>query len=465
MTKIIDLIKYFRSHITLKEFPKFHALAIAVLGSTLLLFSSITIPSNEAKEAQRTEKVVALAISNSADNSFAPTQTATLTSLSTESTDKAIELELGTNDLQKHTEIVKAGDNLSLLFQRAGLSDTSLFELMQSNAETKQLTRLHPRQQFHFEIDNKKLYKLTYQKNRLNKVAFSRSESGFDYEKIYLKPDVIVAFREATIENSLFLAGTNAGMEQSLIMEVANIFGWDIDFALDIRSNDHFNVLYEEHFLNGEKLRNGPILAAEFTNQGKTFKAVRYTDSNDSSNYYTPDGNSMRKAFLRTPVDFARISSHFNLKRKHPILNRIRAHKGTDYAAPTGTPIKAAGDGRVTWAATKGGYGRTVMIQHGQSYKTLYAHMSKYGRGIRNGVRVKQGQIIGYVGSSGLATGPHLHYEFYLNGAVRNPVRVNLPKAEAIAKTELANFKIKTQSIVATLKDYQKNIQVASNAQ
>ena len=336
---------------------------------------------------------------------------------------------------------------------------------MQSNAETKQLTRLHPRQQFHFEIDNKKLYKLTYQKNRLNKVAFSRSESGFDYEKIYLKPDVIVAFREATIENSLFLAGTNAGMEQSLIMEVANIFGWDIDFALDIRSNDHFNVLYEEHFLNGEKLRNGPILAAEFTNQGKTFKAVRYTDSNDSSNYYTPDGNSMRKAFLRTPVDFARISSHFNLKRKHPILNRIRAHKGTDYAAPTGTPIKAAGDGRVTWAATKGGYGRTVMIQHGQSYKTLYAHMSKYGRGIRNGVRVKQGQIIGYVGSSGLATGPHLHYEFYLNGAVRNPVRVNLPKAEAIAKKELANFKIKTQSIVATLKDYQKNIQVASNAQ
>ena len=172
----------------------------------------------------------------------------------------------------------------------------------------------------------------------------------------------------------------------------------------------------------------------------------------------------MRKAFLRTPVDFARISSHFNLKRKHPILNRIRAHKGTDYAAPTGTPIKAAGDGKVTWAGTKGGYGRTVMIQHGQSYKTLYAHMNKYGRGIKNGVRVKQGQIIGYVGSSGLATGPHLHYEFYLNGAVRNPVRVNLPKAKAIAKVELANFKIQTQPIVASLQNYQENIQVASNA-
>jgi murein DD-endopeptidase MepM/ murein hydrolase activator NlpD len=467
MTKIIDLIKYFRSYVTLKEFPKMHALAIAVLGSSLLLFSSITVPSNEAKQAQRSETVVALAIPSSANSSVAPDKIATLTSLRNDSKEKAIEPAQvsGAFDLEKHTETVKSGDNLSLLFQRAGLSDTSLFELMQSNDETKQLTRLHPRQQFHFEIYNKKLYKLTYQKSKLNKVAFTRSESSFDYNQISLKPDVIVAFREATIENSLFLAGINAGMEQSLIMEVANIFGWDIDFALDIRSNDHFSVLYEEHFLDGEKLRNGPILAAEFTNQGRTFKAVRYTDSNENSNYYTPEGNSMRKAFLRTPVDFARISSHFNLKRKHPILNRIRAHKGTDYAAPTGTPIKAAGDGRVTWAGTKGGYGRTVKIQHGQSYKTLYAHMSRYGKGIKNGVRVKQGQIIGYVGSSGLATGPHLHYEFYFNGEVRNPVSVNLPKAEAIAKTELANFKLQTQSIVATLQNHQKNVQVASNLQ
>jgi murein DD-endopeptidase MepM/ murein hydrolase activator NlpD len=466
MTKIIDLIKYFQSWITIKEFPKTHAIAIAVLGSTVLLFSSITIPSNEDKATNRSEKVVALAISSSLD------KTVTINALvrtpsNTKSTSVSIEptQELTSLNLQKHTETVKSGDNLSFLFQRAGLSDASLFELMQSNSETKQLTRLHPRQKFHFEIDNKKLYKLTYQKNKLNKIAFTRSESGFEYKKISLKPDIHVAYREATIENSLFLAGTNAGMEQSLIMEVASIFGWDIDFALDIRSNDRFSVLYEEHFLDGKKLRNGPILAAEFTNQGKTFKAVRYTDSKGSSNYFTPEGNSMRKAFLRTPVDFARISSHFNLKRKHPILNRIRAHKGTDYAAPTGTPIKAAGDGKVTWAGTKGGYGRTVMIQHGQSYKTLYAHMRRYGKGIRNGVRVKQGQIIGYVGSSGLATGPHLHYEFYLNGAVRNPVRVRLPKAKAIPKKELANFKAQTQPIVASLQNYQKNIQVASNTQ
>lgn len=466
MTKIIDLIKHFQSWVTLKEFPKTHAIAIAVLGSTVLLFSSITIPSNEEKVNSRSEKVVALAIPISS-NKTVTKKAPSLALSNTDSNEVSIEptQEFTTRDVQKHTETVKSGDNLSFLFQRAGLSDASLFELMQSNSETKQLTRLHPRQKFHFEIDNKKLYKLIYQKNKLNKIAFTRSESGFDYQKISLTPDVHVAYREATIENSLFLAGTNAGMDQSLIMEVANIFGWDIDFALDIRSNDSFSVLYEEQFLNGEKLRNGPILAAEFTNQGKTFKAVRYTDSKGSSNYFTPEGNSMRKAFLRTPVDFARISSHFNLKRKHPILNRIRAHKGTDYAAPTGTPIKAAGDGKVTWAGTKGGYGRTVMIQHGQSYKTLYAHMRRYGKGIKNGARVKQGQIIGYVGSSGLATGPHLHYEFYVNGAVRNPVRVNLPKAKAIPKKELADFKLQTKSIVATLQNYQKNIQVASNTE
>ncbi len=479
MTKIVDLIKYFRSRATLKEFPKMHALAIAALGSSLLLFSSITIPSNESKNTQRSEKVVKLSLLDSSNKTTSKFKQASkpsgISSVNKSDTasvklanivkPEAIEPEIALPSMEKRSEVVKSGDSLSLLFQRAGLSDTSLFELMQSHKETKQLTRLHPKQQFHFEISGKKLHKLTYQKNKLNNVEFTRTDSGFDYKEITFKPDVRTAYREATIKNSLFLAGTNAGMEQSLIMEVASIFGWDIDFALDIRSNDNFSVLYEEHFLNGEKLRNGPILAAEFTNQGKTFKAVRYTNDKGESNYFTPEGNSMRKAFLRTPVDFARISSHFNLRRKHPVLNRIRAHKGTDYAAPTGTPIKAAGDGRVTWAGTKGGYGRTVMIQHGQSYKTLYAHMRRYGKGIRNGVRVKQGQIIGYVGSSGLATGPHLHYEFYLNGAVRNPVRVPLPKAKAIPKSELESFKNQTKSIVATLRNYQKNIQIAANTQ
>ncbi|MBX2807410.1 MAG: peptidoglycan DD-metalloendopeptidase family protein [Cellvibrionaceae bacterium] len=372
-----------------------------------------------------------------------------------------------TKKVNWHVEEVTPGDNLSLIFKRAGLTDTHLYELMSANQEAKQLTQLHPGQNLHFHIENNQLIGLVHKKSPLDSITFTRSEAGFTQETIVLEPDIHTAYREATITNSLFLAGTAAGMEQNLIMELASIFGWDVDFALDIRKNDSFKVLYEEHFLNGNKLRNGPILAAEFTNQGKTFSAVRYTDTEGNSNYFTPTGKSMRKAFLRTPVDFARISSHFNLSRKHPILNTIRAHKGTDYAAPTGTPIKAAGDGRVSFVGTKGGYGRTIIIQHGQSYKTLYAHMSKYGRGMRKGTRVKQGQIIGYVGSSGLATGPHLHYEFHLNGVVRNPVRVPLPKAASVPADQLSTFKTQTRPIVAKLQEYgsqDKQIQLADNS-
>jgi len=188
----------------------------------------------------------------------------------------------------------------------------------------------------------------------------------------------------------------------------------------------------------------------------------RYEDSDGRVQYYTPEGRTMRKAFLRTPIDFARISSHFNLRRKHPVLNKIRAHKGTDYAASHGTPIKAAGDGKVVFAGRKGGYGNVVIIQHGQTYKTLYAHISKFRKGIRSGKRVKQGQTIAYVGSTGLATGPHLHYEFYVNGAVRNPVTVKLPNARPIAKSELARFTANIQPLIAQLNTQDSDTKLAS---
>ncbi len=493
MIKGIDLVKNFSMRNFVNGFPKSHVMAIGALGSSLLLFSAIT-PSDEPKPVDRSEQILSLKLSTSTPPIEAVVQQAPVVQapikdteievadtatdavamikkpviieeseiLETQIADAEIEKIEAPTSINYHTETVASGDNLSLLFQRAGLSDTSLYELMSGNSTTKQLTRLYPGQTFRFQITDGKLQSLIYQKNRLETIEYTRTETGFSDKTITQKPDIHIAYREGTIINSLFLAGTDAGMEESLIMELASIFGWDIDFALDIRTNDNFRVIYEEKFLEGEKFGNGPILAAEFTNQGKTFRAVRYINAKGDSNYFTPQGKSMRKAFLRTPVDFARISSHFNLKRRHPVLNRIRAHKGTDYAAPTGTPIKAAGDGRVTWAGTKGGYGRTVIIQHGQSYKTLYAHMRRYGRGIRNGTRVKQGQIIGYVGSSGLATGPHLHYEFHLNGVVRNPVRVPLPKAKSIPKAELASFKKQTKSIVAKLEEYGRKVQVAT---
>jgi murein DD-endopeptidase MepM/ murein hydrolase activator NlpD len=252
-------------------------------------------------------------------------------------------------------------------------------------------------------------------------------------------------------------------MSQNQIMALSNIFGWDVDFALDIRKGDRFSLVYEELHLDGVKYKNGKILAATFENQGRKLKAVLYRDSKGDENYFTPDGESMRKAFIRTPVDFARISSHFNLKRKHPVLHKVRAHRGTDYAAPTGTPVKAAGDGKVLSAGTKGGYGKTIVLQHGQKISTLYAHLHKYARGVRSGARVKQGQVIGYVGSTGMSTGPHLHYEFRVNGIHRNPVKVKLPHAQPIAGAELALFEQQTRDTLAQLETLQNSYQIALN--
>lgn len=426
---------------TLKFFPKSYLFIVG--GLSCLLMTAVTTYS--AKEPSRNSIILELPVLESALPA-------------SEETTAAIH--------EAHTvwqtQTVKSGDSLSVLFDRAGLSHQVLSKFLNGNKSAKQLLKIHPGQKIAFNVNNGQLKGIRYQKSKLRRIEFTHTDKGFVDTNVTIKPDVHTAYREATIINSLFLAGTDAGLNESLIMELANIFGWDIDFALDIRANDSFRVLYEEHFIGGEKVGNGPILAAEFTNQKKTFKAVRYTNNNGDSNYYTPEGNSMRKAFLRTPVDFARISSHFNLKRRHPILNTIRAHKGTDYAAPTGTPIKAAGNGKVEFAGTKGGYGRTVIIRHGQSYKTLYAHLHKYGRSIRSGTRVKQGQIIGYVGKSGLATGPHLHYEFYKNGVVRNPVSVKLPKAKSIPKSSLDDFYSQTKNLVAQLDTYSHKTQLAA---
>ena len=454
-------------------FPKGHLFLASGLACVLL---AATMATYSDKTAERTTQTIALQLHPS---NLAPTsgsKSASQIALAktnklikpakSKSTETAAELTASTSITEPvnswHTEIVKPGDSLSFLFNRAGLSDLSLHKFLSGNKSAAALKRIYPGQRVEFNIsEGSELLGLKFQKNRLNYIEFTKTDKGFVDNSIAITPDTHIAYRAATITSPLFLAGTAAGLEQGSIMELANIFGWDIDFALDIRTNDSFKVLYEERFINGEKIGNGPILAAEFTNQNKTFKAVRYTDVDDNTNYFTPEGKSMRKAFLRTPVDFARISSHFNLKRKHPILNRIRAHKGTDYAAPTGTPIKAAGNGKVEFAGVKGGYGRTVVIRHGQSYKTLYAHMHKYGKGIRTGTRVKQGQIIGYVGKSGLATGPHLHYEFYKNGVVRNPVRVELPKAESIPKSLLANFKQQTQPLVAQMHEFTNSTTLA----
>lgn len=430
------------------NFPRLHLTLAGVLVITLSALLIISGPEEEQKRQERPLDIAIIARENAA-------------LLDTTVTPVTPEFE----EPNWITETVRPGDNLSLIFQRAGLSDRKLYEFMASNKDTKVLKRIHPGHTIEFQIEDQQLLGLKYSKSPLSALEFKRTAKGFSSNQLDRQPDLHTAYREAVIKDSLFMAGKRANMDANLIMELANIFGWDVDFALDIRQGDSFKVMYQEKFLDGEKLGNGPILAAEFVNQGKTYKAVRYEDSKGVTHYYTPEGHTMRKEFLRTPVDFARISSHFNLRRKHPVLNRIRAHKGTDYAAPRGTPIKAAGDGKIIHAGRKGGYGNTVIIQHGQTYKTLYAHLHKFRRGIRSGARVKQGQIIGYVGATGLATGPHLHYEFYVNGAVRNPVTVKLPKARSIARNELNRFKQKTQPLLASMNTYHQQTLLAQSSQ
>ena len=355
------------------------------------------------------------------------------------------------SDIDWQVETVRSGDSLARIFSRLDISAQQLDRLMRTGGkEAAVLKRIMPGQKLRFDVRDGELQQLVYEIDRLNTLHVQREGEGFGTRTETRELETRVTNASGEISSSLFLAGMDAGLSDNLIMELAGIFGWDIDFALDIREGDHFTLLYEEKYLDGEKLRDGNILAAEFTNRGKTYRALRYTDPSGRSDYYTPDGRSMRKAFIRTPVDFTRISSRFG-KRYHPTLKKRKNHHGVDYAAPRGTPIKAAGDGKLLFVGRKGGYGKTVIIQHGGKYSTLYAHMSRIKPGMRRGKHVRQGQVIGYVGSTGRSTGPHLHYEFRVNGVHRNPLTVKLPDAAPIQAKYRADFLAKTRVLVSQL--------------
>lgn len=365
------------------------------------------------------------------------------------------------NDYDWQEVTVKSGDNLSLIFPRAGLTARDVYNVTQlEKNKIKPLLNLRPGQVIHLgtvpKEEQKSLEALKIILNPLETFYLNKQETGYKAEMVTREVDIKQQQVTGEIENSLFLSGLTAGLSDKVIMEMAHIFGWDIDFALDLRKGDQFKLIYDEHFLDGEKIDDGDILAAEFTNRGKTFRAIRYIDPEGRGQYYSPEGHSMRKTFTRTPVPLSRISSRFNPNRKHPVLKTNRPHRGVDYAAKTGTPILATGDGKVAFKGTKGGYGRTVILSHGGKYTTLYAHMSRYKKGLRTGQRVRQGQTIGYIGSSGLATGPHLHYEFRVNGVHRNPLTVTLPKAQPLPKKYLTDFKKQAAPFLAQLDSLQE---------
>ena len=431
-------------------YPRSHLLAAsgiaALLSLTLLVFPSSQV---EAKKALLSFDVQSPATLESEDAGAIDPVTE-----ETPEAESADERSIATipENPRERTITVTSGDTLSSIFAKADLPAETLHELLENNRKARELTQIKHGQIFNITRDDKgELESLSTRLNSLESVQVTRTDKGFSVKHEMIKPATRQAYARGTIDSSLFLATKRAGLPHTLALELSNIFGYDIDFALDLRDGDEFEVLYEEQVVDGKTVGTGNILAARFANQGKTYSAVRFTNSQGSVSYYRADGSSMRKAFIRTPVDFARISSRFSNGRLHPVLNKLRAHKGVDYAAPRGTPIKATGDGKVILAGRKGGYGNTIVIQHGQRYRTLYAHLNGFAKGIRSGSQVKQGQLIGYVGTTGLSTGPHLHYEFQVNGVHVDPLGQKLPMADPIAGAERKRFLQQSQPLLARM--------------
>ena len=330
---------------------------------------------------------------------------------------------------------IQRGDTVAALLARLDVDDPKAVGFLRSAKEARALTQLRPGRSVYAETDAEgQLHSLTYLTpgGTLFQVERDGEEFKVSEQPAQLETQSLMASGE--IRSSLFAATDDAGLSDAVAIQLAEIFSSQIDFHRDLRRGDRFAVVYEGFYHKGELVKTGRVLAAEFVNQGKRYRAIWFAANDGEGGYYTPEGRSLRRAFLRSPLEFSRISSGFSHARFHPILKTWRAHRGIDYAAPTGTRVRATGDGVVTFAGRKGGYGNLVIIQHAGKYTTYYAHLSRFAEGIRAGARVSQGQYIGYVGQTGLATGPHLHYEFRVNGVQQDPLRMALPEAVPITR-------------------------------
>jgi murein DD-endopeptidase MepM/ murein hydrolase activator NlpD len=347
--------------------------------------------------------------------------------------------------------IVSHNDTLDRIFRRLKLDVADLATIRTLPGLKSAFDQLRPGEVLHLIHRDGSLFGFERKLSPSETLNVVRRDDGF-HSNVLENP---LEMRERTvhgvIDSSLFEAVAKAGAHDQTALSLAEIFGWDIDFVLDIQPGDSFTVTYAEISQDGQYIKDGPIAAALFVNQGREYRAVRYVDPSGAAHYYTPDGLSMQRAFLRTPVEFTRISSRFNPNRRHPVLNTVRAHKGVDYAAPIGTPVRAAGDGRVQFAGKKGGYGNVLEIAHTRGVVTVYGHLSRFGKGVRVGERVAQGSIVAYVGMTGLATGPHLHYEYRVNGVHKNPQTVELPSAEPIDPAWREDFDARTVLALSTI--------------
>ena len=361
------------------------------------------------------------------------------------------------------TLTIRSGDTLDQLFRKHDLDIGHLATIARLDEAGTQFRKIKPGDVFEITHDEGRLVSMYSALSLTSVLKIDKQEAGFTAKIVERPIEIRKRLAYGSIETSLFESAATAGLSDKLIMNIAGIFAWDVDFVLDIRAGDNYYVQWEEIWQDGELVTDGEIIAAEFNNNGRTSRAIRFVDETGRSDYFTPDGHSVRKAFIRAPVDFTRVSSNFNPNRRHPVLNTIRAHRGVDYAAPRGTPIKAAGDGKTIFRGVKNGYGNAVILQHGGNITTLYAHMSRYAAKARVGSRVRQGQAIGYVGATGLATANHLHYEYRINGVHRNPRTVQLPRANPISDKYREQFFTTAAPIIEELEQF-KSTQLASVA-
>ena len=344
------------------------------------------------------------------------------------------------NERYWHEEIIVRGDTVASIIARLHVEDPQAVRALLARREAKALYQLAPGKSIRAQVGTDgKLYALQYLKNG-SLFSVERTGDDLDISERPAQLDTQTLMASGEIRSSLFAATDQLQLSDSVAIQVADIFSSDIDFHRDLRKGDRFTIVYEAHFHQGVMVKTGRVAAAEFINQGRAFRAVYFENAEGRGGYYTPEGKNIRKQFLRSPLEFSRISSGFSHSRFHPVLKQWRAHRGIDYAAPTGTRVKATADGFVQFVGTNGGYGKVVVLRHQSKYTTWYGHLSRFAKGLHKGMRVAQGDVIGYVGATGLATGPHLHYEFRINDVHQNPLRVVMPAAPPITAADKADF-------------------------
>ena len=351
--------------------------------------------------------------------------------------------------------LIKRNDSLFAILNQLEVPKEDIINLINSK-KSSLLSKIEVGDKIRIFVDsNGFLQKLFYVDDFEKGVLAERKNNEFTISKYINEIEKVKVFKHVVIEDSMYMSGLREEIPDSVLMDLAYINGWDIDFTHDIQPGDNYSLIYEEIIVNGEKVVDGDILISEFNNKEKKYVAARFNIDRDNAEYFNPDGENVKKAFLRSPVEISYISSKYNLKRRHPVLHTIRAHKGVDYAANTGSPVRATGDGTVSFAQYNGGCGNEVKIKHSEDYETRYCHLDRFNPRTKVGRKVKQGQTIGYVGSTGLATGPHLHYEFHVNGKHTDPLKVRFPNASPIDSSQLTAFKTKFKSLQKELNNFQ----------